>query len=138
LAGLLVFSQNFHRLSYCSHVHSSRFPPTFFTASDARNIPYPKDDTRNFKQDSAPPLFVSEFRDYLDAAFPGTFFGRAEPIAWCQISQILQLKFQSPEVHEGGDIGSPVTHIPSRAASLRHRGGEKRWEGYAVEITASN
>jgi hypothetical protein len=30
---------------------------------------------------TAPPYFLSEFRDYLYAMFPGTYIGLAEPIA---------------------------------------------------------
>jgi len=42
--------------------------------------------------------------------------------------QILQLNFQSPEICEGGNIGSLATQIPSLAASVHHRGGKKCWE----------
>jgi hypothetical protein len=36
----------------------------------------------HFQQDSAPPRYLEEMRDYLNTRFPGWWTDRAAPIAW--------------------------------------------------------
>jgi hypothetical protein len=36
----------------------------------------------HFQQDSSPPHYLEEVREYLSTCFPGRWIGRAAPIAW--------------------------------------------------------
>ncbi|PNF39214.1 hypothetical protein B7P43_G18135 [Cryptotermes secundus] len=36
----------------------------------------------HFQQDGAPPHYLGEVREYLNASFPGRWIGSAAPIAW--------------------------------------------------------
>jgi hypothetical protein len=36
----------------------------------------------HFQQDSAPPHYLGEVREYFSTSFPGRWIGRAAPIAW--------------------------------------------------------
>jgi hypothetical protein len=71
----------------------------------------------HFQQDSAPPHYLEEVREYLNTHFAGWWIGRATGIAWPPRSQDLTLLY----FFLWGFVKDQVfvTHLPADVAELR-------------------
>lgn len=82
---------------FCALSKSKVYGPFFFQEKTINGIVYldmldnflipqiDNDDEErslHFMQDGAPPHYLSDVRDFLNARFPGTWIGRGGPIAW--------------------------------------------------------